>query len=189
MSDCTQKAPNLRCYFLKRRFTNTPRRCHPADGQLSSLYPTSPSFSSFGAACAMLCGSPPASSSTPLRPSVYNASINLAVNKINIRRFCDRLNIRYIFDQTCIVLKSGWSYRARMPRLVVSPTSISLLPLGTTKPMVSAHHFTPPRQVQLDWRRLCEALPSSSPLARQKHPFLLSRLWHMSEIYLSLIHI
>ena len=37
-----------------------------ADDQLSS-----PSFRSFGAASVMLCCFPPASSSTPLRPSVY----------------------------------------------------------------------------------------------------------------------
>ena len=38
----------------------TPRRHRQADGQLSSLYPPSPSFSSFGAACCVkLCCSPP----------------------------------------------------------------------------------------------------------------------------------
>ena len=58
-------------FFLpKRGLTNTPRRRCLADGQLSSLYLTSPSFSSFGAACAMLCYFSPASSSTPSRPSV-----------------------------------------------------------------------------------------------------------------------
>ena len=68
---CTQNTPNLRCCFLKRRLTNTTRRHRLADGQLSSLYPPSPSFSPFGAASVMLCCSPPpASSSTPLRPSV-----------------------------------------------------------------------------------------------------------------------
>ena len=35
--------------FLKGRLTNIPRRHHLADGQLSSLYAPSPSFSSFGA--------------------------------------------------------------------------------------------------------------------------------------------
>ena len=70
-SACTQKAPNLRCCFLKRRLMNTPRRHRLADRQLSSRYPPSPSFSSFGSASVMLCYSPPASSSTPSRPSVY----------------------------------------------------------------------------------------------------------------------
>ena len=37
----------------------TTRRHHQADGQLSPLYPPSPSFSSFGAACVKLCGLPP----------------------------------------------------------------------------------------------------------------------------------
>ena len=50
VSACTQKAPDLRFCFLKRRLTNT-TRCHRlVDGQLSSPYPPSPSFRSFGAA-------------------------------------------------------------------------------------------------------------------------------------------
>ena len=43
----------------------------PADNQLSSPCPTSPSFRSFGTDSVMMCCFPPASSSTPLRPSVY----------------------------------------------------------------------------------------------------------------------
>ena len=39
----------------------TPRRHRQADGQLSPLYPPSPSFSSFGAACVNLCCLPPPS--------------------------------------------------------------------------------------------------------------------------------
>ena len=69
-SACTQKTPNLRCFFVKRRLTNTPRRRRLADGQLSSLY-APPSFSSFGAASVLMCCSArPASSSAPLRPIV-----------------------------------------------------------------------------------------------------------------------
>ena len=64
-SACTQKAPNLLRCFLKRRLTNTSRRHRLADGQLSSLYPPSPSFSSFDAASVMCCSAPPAPSSTP----------------------------------------------------------------------------------------------------------------------------
>ena len=41
------------------------------DGQLSSPYLPSPSFRSFGAASVMFCSFPPASSSTPLRQSLY----------------------------------------------------------------------------------------------------------------------
>ena len=39
----------------------TPRRHRQADGQFSPLYPPSPSFSSFGAACMKLCCLPPPS--------------------------------------------------------------------------------------------------------------------------------
>ena len=42
-----------------------------------------------------------------------------------ICKFCDHLNVLYIFDQTCIVLKSGCSSTVRMTRLVVSPPSLS----------------------------------------------------------------
>ena len=71
-----------------------------------------------------------------------------AGRKYNVRTFGDHQNVLYIFDQTCIVLKSGWSSTARMPRLVVSPPSFSpSAPDSTAKPMASSHHFTPPRQV------------------------------------------
>ena len=146
--------------------------------QLSSLYPNSPSFSSFGAACAMLCYLPPAFSSTPLRPFEYNASIILIVNISCIRTFCDHLNVLYIFDQTCIVLKSGWSSTARMPRLVVSPPVLSPSHPPTPPPSRWPALITLPplAKFQLVYRRLCEALLSSFSLARQKHPFLLSCL-------------
>ena len=125
VSACTQKTPNLRCFF-KRRLINTPRHHRVADGKLSSLYPPSPRFSSFGAAFVMLCCSPPpASSSTPLRLSVCYPSISLVVNIMYIRTFCDHLNALYIFDPNCIVLKSGWSSTARMQRLIVSPPSLA----------------------------------------------------------------
>ena len=66
VSACTQKAPNLRCGFLKRRLTNTPRRHRLADGQLSPLYASLPTFSSFGAASVkMCCSARPAYSSAP----------------------------------------------------------------------------------------------------------------------------
>ena len=98
VSACTQKCPNLRRGFLKRRLTNIPR-CHRlADGQLSSLYAPSPSFSSFGAASVMLCCSaPPAYLSSPLWPSVRYPSIGLVVNIMHIRTFCDHLNVLHIF--------------------------------------------------------------------------------------------
>ena len=175
---CTQKTPNLRCCFLERRLTDTPR-CHRlADGQLSSLYPPSPSLSSFGAAVVMLRCSPPASSSTSLRPAVCYSSIRLVVNIVCIRIFCDYLKVLYIFGPTCIVLKSGWSSTAQMPRLVVSPPSLSPFHPPTPPPSRwQALIALPPLvKFQLVWRRLCEPRLSSSSLARQKHPYLLSRL-------------
>ena len=75
-----------------------PRRHRLAGGQLSSFYPPSPSFSSFGAASVMYC-SAPACSSTPLRPSVHYPSISLVVNIVCIQTFCDHLNVIYVFDQ------------------------------------------------------------------------------------------
>ena len=105
MSACTQKAANLRFFHPKRCLTNTPRRRHTADGQLSALHPTSPDFGSFGAACVMCCF-PPASSSPPLRAFVYYASISLVVNIMFIRTFYDYLHVRYIFDHNCSILKS-----------------------------------------------------------------------------------
>ena len=42
--------------------------------------------------------------------------------------------------------------------------------------MASYNDLTPLAKFQLVWRRLCEALLSSSPLAGQKHPPLLSHL-------------
>ena len=95
-----------RTCFPKRRLTNTRRRHRLADGHLSSLYPPSPSFSLFGAASVMLGFSPPASSSTPLRPSVYYRIISLVINIIYIRTLCDLLYVLYILDPTCILL---WS--------------------------------------------------------------------------------
>ena len=60
--------------------------------------------------CDIVMFVPPASSlSTPLRPSVYNASISLIVNMIYIRTFGDHIHVLYIFDHTRIVLKSDWS--------------------------------------------------------------------------------
>ena len=178
MSACTQKTqktPNLRCWFLKRRLTNTPRRHRLADGQLLSLYPPSPKFISFGATSVSLCCSlSPASSNTPLRPSVCHPSISLVVNIMFIRIFCEHLNVLYVFDPTCIVLKSGWSSTAC---LVVSPPSLShsIPPTPPPSRLPDLITLPPLTKFQRVWRRLCEALLSSSFLAPQKHPYLLSR--------------
>ena len=86
VSACTQEAPNLRCCFLKRRLTNTPRRLRLADGQLSSPYPPSPNFSSLSAASVMMFCFPPASSSTPSRPSVPLEAKLLKAPPVDIRK-------------------------------------------------------------------------------------------------------
>ena len=75
MSACTQKTPNLRFCFLQRCLTNTTRRHHLPDGQLSSPYPPSPCSSSFGTASVMLCCFPHALSNTALPTLFYEKSI------------------------------------------------------------------------------------------------------------------
>ena len=109
--------------------------------------------------------------------------ISLAVNIMCIGISCDHLNALYTFDPTCIVLKSGWSSTARMPRLVVSPPSFSpSAPDSTAKPMASSHHFTPPRQVSA---RLAPPVWSSAvfllSLVRNTRICCLVYVW-MSEI-------
>ena len=64
--------------------------------------------------------SPPASSSTPLWPSVYDPSIGLVVNIKYIRTLFYHLRNVLFFYPICILLKSRWNSTARMPRLVVS---------------------------------------------------------------------
>ena len=92
-------------------------------------------------------------------------------NIMCIRRFCDHTNVLHTFDQTCIVLKSGSSSTTGPPdRWSSSFVSVSP-PDATAKPMASSHHFSPFAKLQLVWRRLCEALRSSS-LTGLKHPSL-----------------
>ena len=152
MPACTQKTPKLRCYFLKRRLKNTFRRHRLADGQLSSLYPPSPSFNSFDTASVMLCCSPPpACSSTPLRPSVHYPRTSPVVNILCIQTFGDHLNAFYIFGQKdCIVLKSGESFTVRMPA-----SSLVALP---SPPLTSRRH----RQADGQLSPLYPPLPSFS---------------------------
>ena len=75
----------------------------------------------------------------------------------------------YIFDRTCIVLKSGWSSTLRMPLLGVSPPSFSPSHPPTPPPSRWPAFITLPPLVrlQLVWCRLCEALLSSSSLTRR----------------------
>ena len=93
----------------------------------------------------------------------------------------------FIFStrQARIVLKLGWNSTARMPPLVVSPPSLS--PFHPTPPRRSRWPALTtlllPAKFQLVWRRLCEALLSSSSHAGQKHPSLLSRLCLICQRY------
>ena len=124
----------------------------------------------------MLCCSPSASSSTL---AVCYPSISLIENIMHIRVFCDHLNVFYIFDPTCTVLKSSWGSTARMPRLVIRRRSLSssLLPTPPPSRWLALITLPPLEKFELFWRRLCEALLSSSSIALQKHHSLLSRLF------------
>ena len=92
--------------------------------------------------------------------------------------FCGHLSVLYILNQTDL-----YRFEVRLElygataRFVVSPPSLS--PSHPPPPPPSrlpAHHFTPLAKFQLVWRRLCEALLSSSSLAGQEHPSMLYRL-------------
>ena len=141
------RTPNLRCRFLKRRLTNTPRRHHLADDQRSSLCRPSARFSSFGAAsCDVLFRSSCLFEHT-LAASVHYPGISLVVNVKHILTFCEHTIVLVIFDQTdCIVLKSGWSSTARMPA-----SSLVLLPCV---------RLTPRRHRQTDGQLSLLHLPS-----------------------------
>ena len=130
-----------------------------ADGQLSSLYPPSPSFSSSGAASVMFCCSAiPARSSTP---SVQYPSISLVVKLMCIQTLCDHLKALYIFDQTYLhrfeVRLELYSANAR---LIVNPPPLSPSHLPTPPPCrwPTLTTLPPLAKFQLVWCRLCEAL-------------------------------
>ena len=102
-------------------------------------------------------------------------SISLVVDVMCIRIFRDHLNVLYTVDPICIVLSQAGALRREC-----RASSVVLLPFSLSTPDVTARRWPalitlpPLAKFQLVWRRLCEALLSSS-LARQKHPFLLSR--------------
>ena len=126
----------------------------------------------------MVCCSPPsASSSTPLRPSVHHPSISLVENILYIRIFCDHRNVLYIFDHLYRFM-SGWNSATRMPRLNVSPPSLSPSHPPTPPPSrwPALTTLPPLAKFQLVWRRFREALLFSSSPAGQKHLSLLLRL-------------
>ena len=127
----------------------------------------------------MCCSAPPACSSTPLRPSVHYPSISLVVNLMRIHSFCEHPKALYIFRTD--ILASFFEVRLELnganARLVVSPSLSPSQPRTPTPSRSPALTTLPPlAKFQLVWRRLCEALLSSSSLAGQKHPSLLSRL-------------
>ena len=158
--------------------TNTPPRHRLADGHLSLLCPPSPSFSSFGAGSVVLCSSASSSSSTPLRPSAHYPSASRIVNLMYIQTFCEHLNVLYIFDLTDLYrFEVRLELYADNTRLIGSVPSLSPSRPPTPPPSRwSAVTTLPPlAKFQLVWR-LCEAPPSSSSLAGQKHRSLLSRL-------------
>ena len=78
-----------------------------------------------------------------------------------------------------MVLQSGWSSTARMPAssLVLLPSLPLIPPRHRLADGQISHRFTPIAKFHLVWRRLCEALLSSSSLAGEKHLSLLSRLY------------
>ena len=61
-------------------------------------------------------------------------------------------------------------------RLIVSPPSLSPSHPPTPSRWPALTTLPPLAKFQFVWRRLCEALLSSSSLSGQKHPSLLSRL-------------
>ena len=112
--------------FYQMKPDDTPRCRRLAGGLLHRS--THPRQVSARLAPPVMYYSPPASSSTPLWPSVYDPSIGLVVNIKYIRTCCGHLNVLCIFDPTGIAFKSGWNSTARMPRFVVSPSSLTNTP-------------------------------------------------------------
>ena len=127
----------------------------------------------------LCCSAPPACLSTPLRPSVPYPSISLVVNIVCIQTFCGHLNVLYILNQADLYRFEAklelYGVNARLaiclpsfsPSYPPTPTP-SRWPARTTLPSIA--------KFRLVWRRLCQALLSSSSLDGQKHPSLLSRL-------------
>ena len=169
---CTQKTPSVRCRFHQRRLTNTPRRHRLGDGQLSSLYPHQVSARLAPPLVMLCCSAPPACSRTPLRPSVHYPSISM-VNIMCIQTSCDHINVLpgifFLSDLYCVEVRL--KLYATNARLIVSPPSLSPshppTPPPSRWPALTTLH--PLAKFHLVWRRLREALLSSSSLACQKH--------------------
>ena len=120
----------------------------------------------------LCCSAPPACSSTPLRPSVHYPSISLLVNIVYFQTFCEHL---------CALYFRLESYRVEVKLELYGANSrlvLHCLRLKAPKPPPSRWPALtlPLAKLQLVWRRLCEALLSSSPPAGEKHPSPLSHL-------------
>ena len=128
VSACANKNPNVRCWFLKRRLTNTPRRHRLADGQLSSLY--HPHQISARLEPPLWCCAVPLLLPVRAYPHgrlcLARVSVFYIYLVMCIQTLCDHLNTLYIFDQTFL-----YHFAVRLElyganaRLVVSPASLS----------------------------------------------------------------
>ena len=128
----------------------------------------------------LCCSASPACLSAPLQPSVHCPSFSRVVNITCIQTFCNHLHALYIFDQTDL---NRFEVRLKLygvnARLFLSPLSLSPSHPPTPPPNRWSAFTTLPllAKFQLVWRRLCEALLSSSSLAGQKRPSLPSGLY------------
>ena len=123
--------------FLRTRPDENPPTPPPRPWPTLTLYAPSPSLSSFDAASVMMCCSArPASSSAP---SVLPED-RIGRNITHVRRCCDHINVRHIFDQTCVVVKLGWRSTTGPPGLRFSSPVPGSPPGATAKSMASSHH-------------------------------------------------
>ena len=156
--------------------TITPRRHRLADSQLSSL-PTLAKFQLvFRRLCDVLCRSSCPFEHT-LTASVHFPSIS-PVDIMYFKKFVD-IYVLYNFAHTGLYrVEVRLGLHGANARLIVSPLSLSPYHPPTPSPSrwSALPNLPPLAKFQLVWRRLCAALPSSSFLARQKHPSLLSCL-------------
>ena len=142
-------ASSLRSSEPTRRFSlmtpeEHPRRHHLADGPLLSLYTPSPSLDSFGETSVIMCCS--ARHASLSAPSVLPED-RIGYNIRHIRPCCDHINVVLIFDQTCVVLKLGWTSTTGLPDLWSSSPVAGSLADATANPMASAHHVALLREV------------------------------------------
>ena len=185
VSACTQKTPNLlRRWFLKRRLTNNPRRHRVADHQLWSLYPHSPSLSSFDAAFVMLCCSAsPVCSSTPLTAVCGLPEYQSVVKIMCIQTFCNNPNVLILSTrQTCIALKCRLELSDANAHLVGSPRSLSSSHPPTPPPSRWPALMTLPTlaKFQLVWRLISAVF--FLPRWSETHVSAVSSMFEMLEI-------